>query len=392
MGAGRARDGDAKGGDAKAKMRGTRKDHTVAPAIPPPPEVADKRKQIDDLREEFRAAQLAADAVVSPAGPPRRLHHYTTLNGLTGITSSSSVWASDVRYMNDASELSYAVDLIAELVRGRLAEVGNDMLRPLLPTRFGFANAFEYGARPFVACFCEEEDLLSQWRGYRAGETGYSLGMDLSLVATVGDLPPNTYLRKVIYDPDVQRQQVGDVVDIWLETAASLLTADRGLHAEDVFPYPAIWALQEALAEHHLCFKHPAFAEEREWRLIKLVDVREELRLLDQQRTEEMLRATNERMRGMGVEIPDVRTAWGEARAEGIDIGFRPSSVGLVPYVALPLRDRAGVFTGRLPLWQVIQGPTANPELALESLRMYLESGGYGFHTEVRPSQIPLRE
>jgi hypothetical protein len=228
-------------------MCGKREDHIVTPEPAPPPEVADKRKQIDELREEFRAAQRAAGAIPGPGGPPRRLHHYTTLNGLKGITSTSSLWASDVRYMNDASELAYAVDLIAELVRGRLAEVEDQVLREVLPTRHGFANAFEFGARPFVACFCEEEDLLSQWRGYRGGETGYSLGMDLSLVARVGDLPPNTYVRKVVYDPDVQRKQVMDVVDVWLQTAASLLSADRGLDVEDVCPYPAIWALQEAL-------------------------------------------------------------------------------------------------------------------------------------------------
>lgn len=158
-----------------------------------------------------------------------------------------------------------------------------------------------------------------------------------------------------------------------------------------MFPYPAIWALQEALIEHHLCYKHPTFAEEREWRLIKLVNVREELRLLDRQRTDEMLRATNMRMAALGVDVPSTQTAWGEADAEGVEIRFRKSPVGLVPYVDLPLHERAGVFTGRLPLWHVVQGPTPTPELALESVGMYLESCGYGFHTSVESSTIPLR-
>jgi len=374
-------------------MAPRRENEGVPPEDPQEPRFTDKRRQMDELRGEFRAAQQArVGAIPAPREPLRRLHHYTTLNGLLGITSSHSLWASDVRYMNDASELSYAADFVSEIVTETLAKVENEVLRPLLPGYPGFANAFEYGARPFVACFCEEEDLLSQWRGYRSGEAGYSLGMDLSNLTALGGLPPNTYLRKVVYDPDEQRREVLNVVEIWLRTAESLLDVARDLRSEDVFPYPAIWALQEALAEHHLCFKHPAFAEEREWRLIKLVDVREELRLLDHQRTEEMLRATRERMGELGVEIPDMHTAWGEANAEGIDIRFRMSPAGLVPYVELPLRERAGVFTGRLPLWQVIQGPTSNPELSLESLQMYLESRGYGFHTEVRSSHIPLRD
>jgi len=363
----------------------------VPPEDPSEESIVAKRQQIDDLLQQFRAAQRARPTA-GQREPPRRLYHYTTLSGLLGITSSHSLWASDVRYMNDASELSYAVELISEVVTETLSKVDNEVLRPALPGRPGFANAFEYGARRFVACFCEEEDLLSQWRGYRASETGYSLGMDLSTLATFEDLPPNTYLRKIVYDSAEQREEVRDVVEVWLRTAESLLEPERGLRAEDVFPYPAIWALQEALAEHHLCFKHPAFAEEREWRLIKLVDVREELRFLDHRRTEEMLQATSERMRALGVEMPDVRTAWGEANAEGIEIMFRRSPAGLVPYVELPLRERAGVFIGRLPLWQVVQGPTTNPELSLESAGMYLESRGYGFHTEVKLSHIPLRQ
>jgi hypothetical protein len=364
----------------------------VAAEDPQEPVTIDKRTQMDELRGIFDAAQQAdLGAITASRQPPQRLHHYTTLNGLLGITASHSLWASDVRYMNDASELSYAADFVAEIVTETVAKVENEVLRSVLLACPGFANAFEYGAHPFVACFCEEQDLLSQWRGYRAGEAGYSLGMDLSMRGAF-DLPPNTYLRKVIYDPEVQRREVLHVVEIWLRTAESLLDDERGLRLSDVFPYPAIWALQEALAEHHLCFKHPAFLEEREWRLIKLVDAREELRVLDHQRTEEMPQATRERMAQLGVEMPDTRTAWGEANAEGIDIRFRISPVGLVPYVELPLRERAGVFTGRLPLWQVIQGPTLNPELSLESLQMYLESQGYGFHTEVRPSQVPLRD
>jgi hypothetical protein len=53
------------------------------------------------------------------------------------------------------------------------------------------------------------------------------------------------------------------------------------------------------------------FEEEPEWRLIKLVDVREELRLLEVQRYEQMLEATRERMREHGIEMPEAQTAWG---------------------------------------------------------------------------------
>ena len=87
-----------------------------------------------------------------------------------------------------------------------------------------------------------------------------------------------------------------------------------------------------------------------------------------------------------------MRATWGPTAAEGIEIKFRTSPIGLIPYVELPLRERAGVFAGRLPLWHVVQGPTPNPELSLESMGMYLQSSGYGFHTELTSSGIPLRD
>lgn len=159
-----------------------------------------------------------------------------------------------------------------------------------------------------------------------------------------------------------------------------------------MFPYPAIWALQRALAEHHLSFKHPSFAEDREWRIIKLVDVREEMSFKSHQRSEARMREMSEELRQLGHSPrPDVSEWNPYPNAEGVDIKFRRVPSGLVPYVEIPLREHAGVFHERLPLWQVVQGPTENPELAFEAASLYLESVDYGFHTEIRPSRIPLR-
>ena len=41
---------------------------------------------------------------------PAILYHYTTPEGLKGILQSGKLWATEVRYMNDASELDYALE------------------------------------------------------------------------------------------------------------------------------------------------------------------------------------------------------------------------------------------------------------------------------------------
>ncbi|MGH2944822.1 MAG: DUF2971 domain-containing protein [Solirubrobacteraceae bacterium] len=353
------------------------------------PNNADKRQQSDAILQQFRGAQVSQ---LHQAPVPRQLHHYTSRDGFTGILSSKSLWASDARYLNDFSELSYAIALIDEVVAEITAAVKDEPLRSALPK--AVAQRFAYGPRPFVACFCEDGDLLSQWRGYVPGESGFSLGLDLSL-STIG-ARAGAYLRKVVYDEAVQREAVTEAVTAWLQTARSLLESDSGLTPKDLFPYPAIRALQEVLIEHYLCFKHPTFSEEREWRLIKLANLQEEVRntrLRDaRERYEELIATAQEHARAVGLEMPEVGRPWPEVNAERVKINFRPSRLGFVPYVTLPLEAAAGVFAGRLPLLQVTQGPTENSSLALEALEMYLESNGYGFpHTDIRASGIPLR-
>lgn len=148
--------------------------------------------QMDAALTSFRGSQTAQRQSwqADHSQPPRLLYHYTSLGGLRGIIASRSFWASDVRFMNDASELAYAAEVISNVVAETLATVTSSVLKKVLPDYPGFANAFEYGERPFVACFCTRADLLSQWRGYSAGKVGYSLGVDFRQLNFLSSFPP----------------------------------------------------------------------------------------------------------------------------------------------------------------------------------------------------------
>lgn len=192
-------------------------------------------------------------------------------------------------------------------------------------------------------------------------------------------------MRQVLYEEGQQRASVAQVVNTWLDTAKSL-TTDGAFNVKQVLPYPALWSLQEALAEHHLCFKHPGFSEEREWRLIRLVDVREALRVSWHGRNQERYRAIQRSAEEQGLAPPALMAT---TPAVHIDVHFRRSSIGLVPYVELPLR-KWGLMSDELPIVRVVQGPTENPDLSLESLKGYLESEGYGGFDSVRTSRVPF--
>ncbi|WP_208741541.1 hypothetical protein, partial [Arthrobacter agilis] len=73
-------------------------------------------------------------------------------------------------------------------------------------------------------------------------------------------------------------------------------------------------------------------------------------------------------------------------------LNFRPSKLGLIPYVAIDLTKTTGVHAGRLPLTEVVLGPSSNPNLALDSLMLYMEARGYDEDkTSIQTSGIPLR-
>jgi len=102
----------------------------------------------------------------------RKLFHYTTPNGLIGIVGSESLWASDMLCLSDASEATYGQDLIVRAIYepkgGLVPSKHRDKFEESM--RFAFRM---YSA--FVVCFCEDGDLLSQWRGYGGEGEGFAL-------------------------------------------------------------------------------------------------------------------------------------------------------------------------------------------------------------------------
>jgi hypothetical protein len=219
--------------------------------------------------------------------PPDILYHYTTAIGLKGILETSTLWATDATFLNDAQELQFGRRDLCSALLARAQELVSDIQDQYGPESsrasiIQFAVRYlmsEYDvARPvmnspvYVTCFCEEGDLLSQWRGYSSGG-GFAVGLatqallDVSLEREEED-PTRGDLYKSLHTKLV-RIQYGDaairpVIDQIVADIAPKLKA----HSATEGWYYAMWNIVPALAR----IKHGAFAEEREWRLIALDD------------------------------------------------------------------------------------------------------------------------
>src|SRR5580704_8956937 len=144
------------------------------------------------------ASQTWLDRPALTKARPQRLFHYTSQAGLLGIVSSNVLWATNALYLNDSSELDYGLTVAREKLRSVLqrSDPVNELLRrtdDLLKLQVLLPNRSFY-----ACCFCEESNLLSQWREYADRGGGYAIGFDTDDLMRAG-LKPNLSLFPVEY-------------------------------------------------------------------------------------------------------------------------------------------------------------------------------------------------
>jgi hypothetical protein len=133
---------------------------------------------------------------------PDRLYHYTDAAGLIGIVERQVLWATDAEFLNDAQELRFGRAEVHAALLSRASELSTGKARGDHPEYPEYPDALAYTAASmmlgaaesiqpnarhdeyfqvavYVTCFCEEPDLLSQWRGYAAGG-GFAIGFSTS--------------------------------------------------------------------------------------------------------------------------------------------------------------------------------------------------------------------
>lgn len=120
---------------------------------------------------------------------PRQLYHYTTASGMLGILRSGQLWATNISYLNDYSEVQYGYEVLREAA-AELKPAG-ELSSSFFAELFTAPTDVSDPSEVYVSCFCEEPDILSQWRAY-GDETGYCIGMHLDAGKSGQLKPPGT--------------------------------------------------------------------------------------------------------------------------------------------------------------------------------------------------------
>ena len=285
---------------------------------------------------------------------PQYLYHYTNAQGLLGMLQSNRIWATNSRFMNDPTEITYATHLVREIMGSALLKEDTRWLGKLKDQVSTFLNEYENNAKVYIACFCTRGDLLSQWRGYGAVGGGYAIGFSgkhIGAKEITSFDQPEPILRKVIYDRLMQERLVSD----WLRGLSILAQARRKKPKQTKANqrFNEAWGtFQMFLSECLNCFKDPAYREEQEWRVIQFGR---------------------------------------SAMRDVLKASFRSAGARVIPYVELDFRLAKGPYRGKLPAKLISYGPTLDPRVAERSLRLLCEAHGYSERRlTIRRSGVPF--
>lgn len=249
------------------------------------------------------------------------LYHYTDLGGLKGIIDAGDLWLTHLRFSNDNEEFTHGKDIVRRKLDERAACDPPERQDYLKRLKELLDQPVADGV--YICCFCERNNLLSQWRGYGANGSGVCIKFDkqkFSHLTGADCLGGILRLWKVFY---ALRQQQGII-----DKAIDYGWASGGIDNEERAKRAA-----EAIQFFIPTFKNPDFAEEEEWRLIFTPDPT----------------------------LP-------------VKPAFRTGRNMLIPYYGL---QSLGWGDAPLPITGVCVGPGVHKEINAQSVQMLLEKREY---------------
>lgn len=274
---------------------------------------------------------------------PERLYHYADLNALQGIIETQCLWATDLRFVNDARELDYPKSTVDSCISEIKEKSESSAILRVLDAVQSRMRSFR--RRVFSTSFSTDGDALSQWRGYSNGASSVSIGFNFRWYRTDEHAPCDVLLMPVNYDA-THHQKIANEI---LHSGLNIAEQGWGNEPEHKSVGRSADAIFEAMFLEMLSWKDPLWRDEREWRMVSIHDY-------------------------------DFLTPL-----------FRPTQVGLAPYIEQRPHDFRGPWRGRLQVREITVGPGANADLLGSALVEFCRTHGYHSATDVKISTVPLR-
>ena len=193
------------------------------------------------------------------------LYHYCDANAFLAICTNKKMRFSDLFTMNDFMEMHWGYSIWEQVATELLDEIGRDFLDE---TDKVIHSSGLYGLL-VASCYSLDGDVLSQWRAYADDGQGYVIGFKAKDLIELPIRP-----LRVLYD---QKEQIEETKN----TIRALQTVEESEETKFGSDFQRTCF---NLAFDLAAFKNPAFVEEKEVRLVHVLDFEESndfLRLTD---------------------------------------------------------------------------------------------------------------
>ncbi len=179
--------------------------------------------------------------------------------------------------LNNPLEFEYGKRLIEERIDYFIKKEEDERIKEALKDIKKFPSYVKNTHKIFVASFCEDDNLLSQWKGYAEGGVGYNLGFIFNSGTKYfisKNLPePEINLRKVIY----KRVDQINLIDVYISNIIDGLKQSLSEKSHykinnlkyDIAPISVLTS--NLFIDMMLSMKNEKFYEENEWRLLRVI-------------------------------------------------------------------------------------------------------------------------
>lgn len=254
------------------------------------------------------------------------IYHYCDSNAFFAICTNRKLWMNDLHSMDDFMELHWGYSIWEQSANTRIEKYGKEFLDEIDEVIHfsGFQSLL------LANCFSTDKDVLSQWRAYADDGKGYVIGFNAKELL---QLPIRAL--QVLYDKERQ-----------IKEATATIDALYQLKQEDSNEFKTFC---NVFGYDLSAFKNPAFIEEKEIRLIHLLDFKKSndfMKLVDKG----------------GI-------YFGEDR-KGEEIKFRIKQDIPTPYIELDFSNNNKIN----PIKEVVIGP--KNEVMKTAIRIFLETIG----------------
>lgn len=190
---------------------------------------------------------------------PGMVYHYTNAAGLVGMLGSKTIWATEYRFMNDASEVELGIRHSMDLIERRI-------LREKDKKKIAFLKSLrdemrvESSDSSYVFSLTDRRDDLSQWRGYANDGKGFTIGFDAGLIYKQSESSTVFSFGKVCYNKRTHEKKIDEAIEEFYKQLTSRNSFDTEIDA-------CCSELESVIHSYCSGYKHSSFINENEWRI-----------------------------------------------------------------------------------------------------------------------------